>query len=56
MENKFIQIIKKKWLRSIALTILLFAIIAVLYLVINFAVQQANFTDFDFTEEKIYSI
>lgn len=56
MENKFIQIIKKKWLRSIALTILLFAIIVALYLVINFAVQQANFTDFDFTKEKIYSI
>ena len=56
MENKFIQIIKKKWLRSIALTILLFAIIVALYLVINFVVQQANFTDFDFTKEKIYSI
>jgi len=56
MENKFIQIIKKKWLRSIALTILLFAIIVAVYLVINFAVQQANFTDFDFTKEKIYSI
>lgn len=56
MENKFIQIIKKKWLRSITLTILLFAIIVALYLVINFVVQQANFTDFDFTKEKIYSI
>ena len=56
MENKFIQIIKKKWLRSIALTILLFAIIVALYLVINFVVQQANFTDFDFTKEKFYSI
>ena len=56
MENKFIQIIKKKWLRSIALTILLFAIIVAAYLVINFVVKQANFTDFDFTKEKIYSI
>ena len=51
-----VVIIKKKWLRSIALTILLFAIIVALYLVINFVVQQANFTDFDFTKEKIYSI
>ena len=56
MGNKFIQIIKKKWLRSVALTILLFAIIIALYLVINFVVQQANFTDLDFTKEKIYSI
>lgn len=56
MENKFIQIIKKKWIRSIALTILLFAIIVAAYLVINFVVKQANFTDFDFTKEKIYSI
>ena len=56
MANEFIQIIKKKWIRSIALTILLFAIIVAAYLVINFVVKQANFTDFDFTKEKIYSI
>ena len=56
MGNKFVETIKKKWLRSIALTILLFAIIIAIYLVINILVQKANFTDFDFTKEKIYSI
>ena len=56
MGKKFIEIIKKKWLRSIVLTILLFAIIICAYLGISYLVEQANITDLDFTEDKIYSI
>ena len=56
MDNKFIQIIKNKWLRSVSLTLLLVAIIVCAYLVINFAVEKANITDIDLTKEKLYSI
>ncbi len=56
MDNKFIQIIKKKWLRSVVLTLLLVAIIVALYFVVNYAVEKANIPDLDMTKEKIYSI
>lgn len=56
MKEKFIQVIKNKWLRSIALTILLVAIIICAYLAINYAVEKANFSDIDTTKDKIYSI
>ena len=56
MKDKFIQIIKNKWLRSATLTFLLVAIILCAFFVINWAVEDANLADFDFTEDKIYSI
>ena len=56
MDNKFIQIIKNKWLRSMTLTLLLVAIIICAYLAINFAVEKAEFADIDLTKEKLYSI
>ena len=56
MGKKIIEIIKKKWLRSVVLTILLFAIIICAFLGISYLVEKANITDLDFTEDKIYSI
>lgn len=56
MDNKFIQIIKNKWLRSITLTLVLVAIIVCAYLAINFAIEKANIADIDLTKEKLYSI
>lgn len=56
MDNKFIQIIKNKWLRSMTLTLLLVVIIICAYLAINFAVEKAEFADIDLTKEKLYSI
>lgn len=56
MGKKFIEIIKKKWLRSIVLTILLFAIIICAFLGLSYLVKKVNITDLDFTEDKIYSI
>lgn len=56
MNNKFIQIIKNKWLRSITLTLLLVAIIICAYLAINFAIEKAEIADIDLTKEKLYSI
>lgn len=56
MKDKFIHVIKNKWLRSVVLTLLLVAIIVCAYLAINYAVEKANFADIDMTKEKIYSI
>ena len=56
MKDKFIQVIKNKWLKSAILTLLLIAIIICAYLAINYAVEKANFADIDMTKEKIYSI
>lgn len=56
MENKFMQVIKNKWLRSTILTLLLIAIIIVAYFAINYAVEKANIADIDLTKEKLYSI
>ena len=56
MKDKFIHVIKNKWLKSIVLTLLLVAIIVCAYLAINYAVEKANFDDIDMTKEKIYSI
>ncbi len=56
MDNKFIQIIKNKWLRNMTLTLLLVGIIICVYLAINFAVEKAEIADIDLTKEKLYSI
>ena len=56
MGKKFIEIIKKRWLQSIALTILLFAIIICAFWAISYGIKKANITDLDFTKDKIYSI
>ena len=56
MGKKFIEIIKKKWLQSVALTILLFAIIICAFWAISYGIEKANITDLDFTKDKIYSI
>ncbi len=56
MKDKFVQVIKNKWLRSMALTLLLVAIIICAYLGINYAIEKANFTDIDVTKDKVYSI
>ena len=46
----------KKWLRQTSLTVLLIAIIVAAGIGINLAVENANLTDFDFTQDKIYSL
>ena len=45
-----------KWLRQTSLTVLLILIIVAVCIGLNIAVENANLTDFDFTEDKIYSL
>ena len=45
-----------KWLKQTSLTVLLILIIVAVCIGINILVENANLTDFDFTEDKIYSL
>ena len=45
-----------KWLRQTSLTVLLILIIVAVCIGLNIFVENANLTDFDFTEDKIYSL
>ncbi len=56
MKNKFLEIIKRKWLRSVVLTIILFTIIACSYMGIYYGMSLVHIDAWDFTKEKIYSI
>lgn len=47
---------KAKWLRQTSLTVLLIVIIVAVCIGINIAVEKVNITDFDFTQDKIYSL
>ena len=54
--KKIIEIIKKKWLRETSLTIILVAIIVAAFIGLNLWVKKLDFTDIDFTKEKLYSL
>lgn len=54
--KKFIEIIKKKWLRQTTLTILLIAIILVAFVSLNLWIQSLDLTPIDFTKEKLYTL
>ena len=54
--KKIIEIIKKKWLRETSLTIILVAIIVGAFIGLNLWVKKLDFTDIDFTKEKLYSL
>lgn len=54
--NKFIEIIKKKWLINGTMTCLLVLIIIAIFIVINILMQKLELTPLDFTEEKLYTL
>ncbi len=54
--SKFIQAIKKKWLISNTKTLMLFAIIIALFVLINYGMQALDITPIDLTSEKLYSL
>lgn len=54
--SKFIQIIKKKWLISGTMTILLFAIIIAVFILINYGMQKLDLTPIDLTADKLYTL
>lgn len=54
--NKFIEIIKKKWLINGTMTCLLVAIIIAIFIAINIIMQKLELTPIDFTQEKLYTL
>lgn len=47
---------RKKWLRQTSLTVLLIIIIVAACIGVNILVEELNLADFDFTEDKVYSL
>lgn len=54
--NKFVNILKRKWLVDTSKTIILVAIIIAVFIAINVLLQKANFTPIDFSQEKLYTL
>ena len=54
--NKFLDIIKNKWLIKGTTTLLLVAIIIACYTLINYGVSKLKIEDIDCTEKKLYSL
>ena len=55
-ENKFIQIIKKKWLINGTSTIALIAIILAAFIALNVFVQNLDLAPIDLSQEQLYSL
>ena len=55
-ENKFIEIIKKKWLVNGTKTFILIAIIIAMFIGINVLMQRLELTPIDFSQDKLYSL
>lgn len=56
MRTKFMNLIKKKWLRDTTMTILLIVIIIGSFIGINLWVQTMDLEDIDVTKEKLYTL
>lgn len=54
--NKFIEVIKKKWLIDGTKTTILILIIAAAFIGINIGMQKLELTPLDFSQEKLYSL
>lgn len=54
--NKFIEIIKKRWLINGTKTLLLVLIIIAVFLGINLLMQKLELTPIDFSQEKLYTL
>ena len=54
--NKFIEIIKKRWLIDGTKTLLLVLIIIAAFLGINLGMQKLDLTPLDFSQEKLYTL
>lgn len=55
-KNKFIEIIKKKWLIKTSTTMILIVSIIAIFITINILMQKWDLTPIDFTEEKLYTL
>ena len=54
--KKFIEIIKKKWVKDSLFTFIMVAFLIALFLAINVIVINLDLTPIDFTKEKLYTL
>lgn len=54
--NKFIEVIKKRWLIKGTTTAILIAAIVAIFIAINMLMQKWELTPIDFTEEKLFTL
>lgn len=54
--NKFLEILKKKWLVNTSKTFILVAIIVAIFIAINILMQKLELAPIDFTQEKLYTL
>lgn len=54
--RRFIEIIKKKWIRDGALTLLLVFILIAIFLIVNILFNNLDLTPLDFTKQKLYTL
>lgn len=54
--TKFVNVLKKKWLISGTMTLLLVAILVAAFILINIGMQKLDLTPLDFTSEKVYTL
>ena len=54
--NKFIEIIKKKWLINGTKTVILVAIILAIFLTINIIMKSLDLTPVDLSQDKLYTL
>ena len=55
-ENKFIQTIKKKWLINGAKTLILVALLILIFIAINMWTQSLNLNPIDLSQDKLYTL
>lgn len=55
-QNKFIEIIKKKWLVDSTMTFILILIIVAIFIATNIIMQKIELTPIDFSQEKLYTL
>lgn len=54
--NKFVEIIKKKWLVDSTMTFILILIIVTVFIAINVIMHKLELTPIDFSQEKLYTL
>lgn len=54
--NKFIQVVKNKWLKETSFTILLIVAVISAYVAINMVMKALDIQDIDMTEEGLYTV
>ena len=54
--NKFLEIIKKKWLVNTSKTFLLVVILVAIFIAINILMQKLELTPIDFSQEKLFTL